>query len=97
MVKGLGPNAFVNNEIKREDYLVDMFHADLDVDEKRVNLLKIMNIDSQMHCMIATKALGVGVDIPDIKHIIHWGCPASILQYWQEEGRASLTGMCNYF
>ena len=34
----------------------------------------------------------MGVDIPNIKHVIHWGCPASILQYWQEAGRASRNG-----
>ena len=70
-MKGLGLKAFVNNKFKREECLLDEFHRDLDVDDKRKKLLNFMKIDSQVRCMVATKALGMGVDIPDIKHVIH--------------------------
>ena len=36
----------------------------------------------------ATGALGMGVDIPDIRCIIHIGFPRSLLDYAQESGRA---------
>jgi hypothetical protein len=36
----------------------------------------------------ATSALGMGVDIPDIRCIIHIGFPRSLLDYAQESGRA---------
>jgi superfamily II DNA helicase RecQ len=42
--------------------------------------------------MAATSALGMGVDIPDIRCIIHMGFPRSLLDYVQESGRAGRDG-----
>lgn len=36
----------------------------------------------------ATSALGIGVDIPNIRCIVHIGFPRSLLDYAQESGRA---------
>ncbi|OGE46603.1 hypothetical protein PENARI_c169G02057, partial [Penicillium arizonense] len=41
----------------------------------------------------ATSALGIGVDIPNIRSIIHIGLPRSLLDYAQESGRASRDGL----
>jgi superfamily II DNA helicase RecQ len=38
--------------------------------------------------MVATSALGMGVDIPDIRCIIYVDWPRTILDYVQESGRA---------
>jgi superfamily II DNA helicase RecQ len=37
---------------------------------------------------VATSVLGIGVDIPDIRCIIHIRRPRSLLEYAQESGRA---------
>ena len=42
--------------------------------------------------MIATSAFGLGVDIPDIRRIIHWGLPSTKEEYVQETGRAGRDG-----
>ena len=38
--------------------------------------------------IIATSAIGLGVDCFDIRRIIHWGLPTTIEEYVQEAGRA---------
>ncbi|KAJ6093868.1 hypothetical protein N7467_002713, partial [Penicillium canescens] len=40
----------------------------------------------------ATSALSMGVDIPNIRSIIHIGLPRSLLDYAQESGRAGRDG-----
>lgn len=41
---------------------------------------------------MATSALGIGVDIPDIRYIIYIGRPRSLLEYAQESRRARRDG-----
>ena len=43
--------------------------------------------------IVATSALGMGVDIPDIRCIIHIDWPRTILDYAQESGRAGRDGL----
>ena len=42
--------------------------------------------------IVATSALGMGVDIPDIRCIVHMDWPRTILDYAQESGRAGRDG-----
>ncbi|CAN9283890.1 unnamed protein product [Alternaria alternata] len=43
--------------------------------------------------IVATSALGMGVDIPDIRCIIHIDWPFTVLDYAQESGRAGRDGL----
>lgn len=42
--------------------------------------------------IMATNALGMGINIPDIRSVIHLGQPRTILDYAQESGRAGRDG-----
>lgn len=42
--------------------------------------------------MLATKAFGMGVDIPDIRKTIHYGLPSSFESLYQQFGRAGRDG-----
>jgi superfamily II DNA helicase RecQ len=43
--------------------------------------------------VVATSALGMGVDIPDIQCIVHINWPFTVLDYAQESGRAGRDGL----
>jgi superfamily II DNA helicase RecQ len=48
--------------------------------------------DSVIRLAICTIAFGMGINIPDIEVIIHWGACSSVMDYWQEIGRAGRDG-----
>ncbi|XP_046563222.1 LOW QUALITY PROTEIN: probable Werner syndrome ATP-dependent helicase homolog 1 [Haliotis rubra] len=45
---------------------------------------------------MATTALGMGLDIPDVDVVVHVGCAKSVLCYWQDVGRCARDGRRGY-
>lgn len=59
--------------------------------EARKNVEKGL-FDNKWKCIVSTNALGMGVDKPDIRFIIHAQIPQSPIHYYQEIGRAGRDG-----
>jgi ATP-dependent DNA helicase RecQ len=49
-------------------------------------------MQNKWKCVVSTNALGMGIDKPDIRFIIHTQIPASPIHYYQEIGRAGRDG-----
>lgn len=66
------------------------YHAGIETKRKR----KIQNdfLCDQYTLIAATNALGMGIDKPNLRFIIHFDFPASITAYYQEVGRAGRDG-----
>ncbi len=45
-------------------------------------------IQNQVKALVATSALGMGFDKPDLGFVVHFGAPASPISYYQQVGRA---------
>lgn len=66
------------------------FHGDMDANTRMDVVDKFKNND--VNVVFATNAFGMGIDIPDIRVVIHFMIPESLEQYYQEVGRAARDG-----
>lgn len=66
------------------------YNAGLDAESRVIIENGLMN--NKWKCVISTNALGMGIDKPDIRFIIHTQIPQSPIHYYQEIGRAGRDG-----
>ena len=45
-------------------------------------------LDNELKALVATTALGMGFDKPDLAFVIHYQAPSSVVAYYQQVGRA---------
>lgn len=77
----------VRHETSLREEDVVKYHGSLDQNEKQENFLKFRN--NLTRIMLATKAFGMGVDIPDIDAVYHFAPTGNVCDYVQEIGRAA--------
>ena len=68
-----------------------MYHARVDEDDKKEILAAFQPTDGTC-ILFSTIAFGMGVDIPDVRTIIHYGPCSDIESYFQECSRAERDG-----
>ena len=72
--------------------LFAQYHSPQTEQMKKEILGQLLSCQSHVRILFATVAIGMGVNIPNIRHIIHIGVPGSVQQYFQEVGRCGRDG-----
>lgn len=62
------------------------YHSNLDNLERQT--LEDQLLNSEIKALVATTALGMGFDKPDLGFVIHYQRPGSVVHYYQQVGRA---------
>ena len=82
----------VGSELSVANRLFAMYHARIDDSDKSEILASLKDPDGKCR-LFCTVAFGMGVNIPDIRYIIHYGPPPTdVDNYFQECGRAGRDG-----
>ena len=71
---------------ERTGKLVTKYHAGMHLDSRQEWMAGRSKI------MVATNAFGMGIDKPDVRNVLHFGMPGSMVSYYQEIGRAGRDG-----
>ena len=79
-------------DMKPENRLFAQYHAPQTKAMKELILTELSSPASKIRVVFATVAMGMGVDIPSIRNVIHVGPPRTIREYFQETGRAGRDG-----
>ena len=79
------------------NYLSEMFpheivkcHAYMEPDKREQHELRFIRGDKRI--MVATTAFGMGVDVSDIRLVLHFNLPLNVIDYYQQIGRAGRDG-----
>lgn len=81
-------NWLTQNNINAKAYHGSIAHPDFaDSDSYRQYLEECLK-NNHLKALVATSALGMGYDKPDLRFVIHYQAPGSIVAYYQQVGRA---------
>src|SRR5258708_4610164 len=80
--------------LQQQGLKAEYYHADREDSMRREIEQKFMMNHYNVIC--STNALGMGIDKPDIRFVIHYHMPTSPIHYYQEIGRAGRDGNAAY-
>jgi ATP-dependent DNA helicase RecQ len=72
--------------LSRRGIRAECYHAELPHEERLAREDRLLR--NELDALIATTALGMGYDKPDLGFVIHFHQPASVVHYYQQVGRA---------
>ena len=72
--------------LRSRGHAVESYHADVGANRKQE--LEYALLENRVKALVATVALGMGFDKPDLGFVIHYQSPGSVVAYYQQVGRA---------
>jgi len=77
----------VSSWLRSQGIRAEPYHAGDDAKMDRETLAKAL-VNNEIKALVATVALGMGFDKPDLAFVIHFQRPGSVVAYYQQVGRA---------
>ncbi len=76
----------IANFLRGQGFRVNAYSGQSDEAERLVSEQALLN--NEVKALVATSALGMGYDKPDLGFVIHFGAPSGPVAYYQQVGRA---------
>jgi ATP-dependent DNA helicase RecQ len=77
--------------LKRCNINAEVYHSNVKSDDTDVSLREQLEeklLNNEVKVLVATVALGMGFDKPDLGFVVHYQRPSSVVHYYQQVGRA---------
>ena len=89
----LGMYAYgLSKKIAPENLIVGIFHS-MSWPHCKERIQSSLKEDGVQRIIVASSALSMGVDFPNVRYVINWGPARSLLEQHQEAGRAGRDGL----
>ena len=88
----LGKDLYVEDCHVQANKILQIYHSAIGRKNQAIITKRFMDLQSNLRVLVTTVGFGMGVDIPNVQRVIHWGLSRSRLFYWQEVGRAGRDG-----
>ena len=89
-------NAYKDSQRKMKNAFIGMYHSET-LEKIQNYVLHSVTNETNMRVVIATSALGCGVNTSNIMYVLHFGPSVSLVDYCQQIGRAGrgITDQCH--
>ena len=92
----LGDHQFAGGDISLKSRKIAMFHRVTAPENKDLVIEEFAKADSPIRLVVASSAFGMGIDVPDIRYVVFFGCPRTMESFLQQMGRAGRDGRESY-
>lgn len=72
--------------LQSQGFNIKAYHSQLESEDK--SELEQALLQNKIKALVATSALGMGFDKPDLSFVIHYQSPGNVVEYYQQVGRA---------
>ena len=76
----------------QKNMLIGMYHHNTIEKNKKIVTSSLYNPNGKCRVIFCTNALGMGINFPDIRYVVHYGPPRNVEDFLQEIGRSGRDG-----